>query len=752
MNQFVSVLLLTLVVWPAPARAQGPIAPAYEGPAAPAAPATVARDEAGHVTVRAIRLDAPLRVDGRLDEAHYREFSPVTDLVQAEPNYGAAATEKTEAWIAFDGDNVYVTVRAWESAPERMVVNEMRRDSSNIWQNENFLFAFDTSFDRRNSVAFQFNPIGGRMDAQVANESQYNGDWNPVWSVAVGRFDGGWTAEAAVPFKSLRYRGGVTQLWGLQLRRINRWKNEVSFLTRVPEGTGTTGFHRASAFATLVGLEAPASSRTLDLKPYAVSDLTTDATATPRVSNDPGADFGFDAKYTVTQNLTADFTYNTDFAQVEADEQQVNLTRFSLFFPEKREFFLENQGIFNFGGANTNGTSDTPTLFYSRRIGLDQGRIVPINAGGRLTGQAGPYSIGVINIQSGGDEQRNVPGANFSVGRLRRDVLRKSAVGALFTHRSRLASGGGDNTAVGVDGRFAFYENLTFNTYWAKTQTTGVRGHDTSHRLQMNYDGDRYGLAFNHLHVGDNFIPDTGFVRRDNIWRQWMSARFSPRPTRIRGVRKFTFEANLTYITNARTGMVETRTPYGQFHTLFNNSDELLIEVEKGYEAFTDPFRIASDVTVPAGGYDVDLIRAAWTFGRQRRAAGQWFVEASPSFYGGDRTTVGYTTGRVNVTPQLAVEPGFSINKVALPYGDFTATLITSRVTYTATPLMFVSGLIQYTSGNESLGANIRFRWEYQPGSELFVVFNEGRDTTARGFPEIQNRSLVFKINRLFRF
>ena len=751
MNQCVVAFTVALVVWPAIARGQDTGAQGYDGPPPPAAPATVARDGEGRVTIRAIRLTAPLRVDGRLDELHYREFTPVTDFIQAEPAPGAAATEKTEAWVAFDADNVYVTVRAWESAPERMIANEMRRDSNIIWQNENFLFAFDTFYDRRNSVAFQFTPIGGRMDGQVSNDSQFNSDWNPIWTLSVGRFDGGWTAEAAVPFKSLRYRPGTDQLWGVQLRRINRWKNEVSYLTRVPEGTGNSGFQRASVYATLVGLQVPSGSRTLDLKPYVVSDVTTDTTAVPSLANDPDADFGVDAKYTLTQNLTADFTYNTDFAQVEADEQQVNLTRFGLFFPEKREFFLENQGLFLFGGVNTNNTGDTPTFFYSRRIGLDQGRIVPIEAGGRLTGQVGAYSIGLINIQTAEDEARGVPGANVTVGRLRRDILRKSQIGALVTHRSQMASGAGANTALGVDARLSFYENLTFNTYWAKTETPGLRGYDSSHRVQMQYDADRYGLTLNHLHVGDNFLPDVGFVRRDNMWREWMQGRFSPRPSRLRAVRKFNLEGTLTYITNARTGMVETRTHRGMFNTEFQNSDVFELEVERSYEAFTEPFRVARNVTVPAGGYAVGMVRAVWTFGQQRRAAGEWFVEDGP-FYGGDRTAIGYSAARVNVTSQLAVEPGFSINRVRLPYGDFTAKVVNSRVTYTMTPLMFVSGLLQYNSSSSVVGANVRFRWEYLPGSELFVVFNEGRDTTARGFPGIQNRSFVVKVNRLFRF
>ena len=247
---------LLLVVLVAPLAAQE-LAPGYDGPPPPVLPETVSRDTQGRVTVRAVRLTAPLRIDAQLDEALYSTITPVSDFIQLEPRPGAPATERTEVWVAFDDDNVYVGVRASETHPERMVANEMRRDAAGVYQNENFAVAFDTFYDRRNSVNFQFNPVGGRMDGQNTNEGQYNGDWNPVWAFAVRKVEGGWTGEAAVPFKSLRYRPGRAQVWGVQFRRVNRWKNEISFLTRVPDGLGTNGIQRTSSSATLVGIEAP---------------------------------------------------------------------------------------------------------------------------------------------------------------------------------------------------------------------------------------------------------------------------------------------------------------------------------------------------------------------------------------------------------------------------------------------------------------------------------------------------------------
>jgi len=336
----------------APAVAQQSDVPSLSDPSVPALPETMTRTEDGRVTIRAIPLTSPLKIDGVLDEPIYTDVHPFSGYIQMEPNGGQPATEKTEGWIFFDKDNVYVTLRAWESEPDRMIANEMRRDSFNILQADAVGFGFDTFFDKRNAVQFTVNVLGGRADGQSTNERQYNADWNPVWALATGRFEGGWAIEAAIPFKSLRYRPGQTQVWGFQSRRTNKWKNEISYLTRVPPafGFGRADFS-ASLYATLVGLEAPAIGPNLEIKPYAIADVTSDRTVTPKRLNDPSADAGLDVKYSVTQSLTADATVNTDFAQVEADEQQVNLTRFSLFFPEKRDFFLENLGTFTFGGV-----------------------------------------------------------------------------------------------------------------------------------------------------------------------------------------------------------------------------------------------------------------------------------------------------------------------------------------------------------------------------------------------------------------
>ncbi len=725
----------------------------YAGPAVPRPPNTLSRDSAGRATLRAVPLVEPLRVDGNLDEGIYSEHLPITDFLQTEPSEGSPATEKTEVWILFDRDNVYVSVRCWESHPERMIVNDMRRDGINLGRQENVAFYFDTFYDGRNGFVFNVNPLGGRADGQTSNERQYNIDWNPVWRAEVRRFEGGWTVEAEIPFKSLRYQPGQAQVWGFNMRRLNRWKNEMSYITQIPNSLGSRGLYQGSLAATLVGLIAPPGSRNLEIKPYAISSLRSDLGATPAVSNDLGGDIGVDVKYGVTQNLTADFTYNTDFAQVEADEQQINLTRFSLFYPEKRDFFLENQGTFVFGGAAVSSdaaaSSDTPILFYSRRIGLNNGRSVPIDAGGRLTGRIGKYSLGALGIQTEG--QPTGPDTTaFSVFRLKRDILRRSSIGGIVTSRSVAQSGPGTNHAVGVDGTFGFYDNLSINTYWARTSTEGRVGDEDSYRGQVEYAGDRYGVTAEHLFVGDDFNPEVGFVRRDDMRKSYGQLRFSPRPRNSRVVRRYSWIGTVDYVENTAR-RVETRDIDGEFAVELQNGDRFAVGRTELYEALPAPFPIAPGVTLPVGEYDYGTTRVQYLLGLQHKVSGTLTAEHG-SFYDGTRTGISFVRTRAEINTHLSVEPTVSINRVELPQGSFTTRLAGARIIFAATPSMFVSALLQYNSDADVMSSNVRLRWEYQPGSELFVVYTEQLDTAGVQFQDRTNRVFVVKINRLFRF
>ena len=743
-----------------------------DGPPRPMAPEVITRASNGQATVRAIKLTSPLKLDGRLDEEVYAREKPFGGLIQVTPSYMELMTERSDVWITYDAEFIYVTCKCWDSAPpSEWIANELRRDTNGLRQNDHFGVMFDTYYDRRSGFAFYTNPLGARADYSVVDEGGSNTDWNPVWTSAMGRFDGGWIVEMAIPLKSIRYRAGNDQVWGVQLRRSVRRKNEWGYLTPVPQSlAGPQALNRISAAGTLVGLDLPESGKNLELKPYAVSRLTTDRLRTPAVSNEFGNEFGGDMKYGITPNLTADFTYNTDFAQVEIDEQQVNLTRFSLFYPEKRDFFLEGRGIFDFargglGAIAPSNTSDLPYLFYTRRIGLNAGRVIPIDAGGRLTGKVGPYAVGLMNIQTGNEAVSLTRPTNFTVARVKRDVFKRSAIGVMATNRSLAASDSGSNQAYGVDGTFSFFDNVTAALYWARTETANRSGNDQSYQGRYDYNADRYGARGEFLVVGKNFNPEVGFVRRTDFKRSFGELRFSPRPTNIPDVRKFTYSGNGELFVNG-AGHVESRTWTGHFGTELVNSDLISIDALREYELLLKPFTPAgSPVAIAPGSYTFDQIGASYTLGGQRRISGSLAAQTG-EYYDGRITSVSFglatnsftSGGRISILPQLSMEPTVSLTRFDLRGGSFTARLLRTRADYGFSPLMFFSALIQYNSADGAVSSNLRFRWEYRPGSELFLVYTDERDatddrfvtpTTVRG---LKNRAFVFKINRLLRY
>ena len=723
----------------------------------------MARDEAtGKSTIRAIKLADPLKLDGRLDEAIYQTYPGFDGMVQAAPRYREPSTEKTEIWVAFDNENIYVSAKVWDQAPpERWIANELRRDTNQMRNNDHFGVGFDTFYDRRSGYMFYANPIGGFADYSVVDEGSPNTDWNPVWLARTGRFDGGWTIEMAFPFKSLRYTSGAGQTWGIQFRRSIRHKNEWAYWTPVPRNmAGPQALNRVSVYGTVVGLDLPPAGRNLEIKPYALGRSLTDRLQVPPVSGGRDGEIGGDLKYGITANLTADLTVNTDFAQVEIDEQQVNLTRFNLFLPEKRDFFLEGRGLFDFarggssGGSFGSGTSDQPYVFYSRRIGLNRGRVVPIDAGGRLTGKIGAFGVGVMTIQAGDEAASRTPATNFTVLRAKRDILRRSTIGAIFTNRNESAvTAGGSNQAFGVDAALGFHQNVSLTTYYAQTKTTGLTGDNESYQGKFDWSPDRYGASASILKVGQDFNPEVGFLRRTNFTRSFASGRFSPRPRNLRAVRKFTYEASVEYFENG-AGDVESRQQTGQFGAEFDNSDQLSVEANANYDLLVRPFSPSPGVVIPVGGYHYADARISYNMGQQRRFSGNASFQFG-EYYGGTIRTVSFSQGRVSILQQLSVEPRVSLSRVELPAAAFTTKLVSARTDYGFSPRMFASALLQYSSTDRTFSSNVRFRWEYRPGSELFVVWTDEHNTNPLDPHEtlaLRNRAFVVKMTRLFRF
>jgi hypothetical protein len=712
-------------------------------------------DSEGHLVVRATRLPERLIVDGRLDEAMYTKVQPVGNFLQAEPRYNEPATEQTQVWVFFDDRAVYVSLRCFDSQPDQWLGLEMRREALAFSQNESVSIAFDTFHDKRNGLQFGANPVGGVMDTAITNERDSNRDWNAIWESRTAMFDGGWTVEMAIPFKSLRYADGE-QTWGINVRRIVKWKNEISYLSLAPQSgqNAQMGLQRFSSAATLVGLESPPASRLFELKPYGISSVKTDRTSAVPLSNDVTGSLGFDGKYGLTKGLVADFTYNTDFAQVEDDEQQVNLTRFSLFFPEKREFFLEGQGIFAFGGLTMRRNSnpgEAPLPFFSRRIGLsDDGKALPILAGGRVTGRVGKYSIGAVNIQTKEHTASSEPATNFAVLRVRRDIMGRSNVGVVMVNRSAYGTKLRSNQTYGADGVFSFFENLNLNTFVARTSTPELRGDAGTYRAQLDYAGDRYGLVLERMAVGRNFNPEAGYVRRRDFVRHVADFRFSPRPRSSERIRRYDYSGSIDRFARGSDGLLETRVMEANFGIEFQSGDRMNVQVVDDYEQLTEPFEVFGSVTIPSGAYRFRHLRSEYSLGGQHRLSG-FIAYEHGGFYGGTKKTLSFSNGRTELVPNFFVEPGLSVNWVDVPAGRAVAKVATSRFVYTFTPRTFVGGLVQYNSSNHSLSTNARLRWEYKPGSELFIVYSDGRDTLVNGFPGLETRALTVKITRFFR-
>ena len=723
------------------------------GPPAPAAGEAVSRDAEGGVTLRAFRLAEPLTVDGVLDDPVYDQVPAAEGFLQQEPDEGSPVSESTRVWVLYDADSLYVAAELEEDHPERLTAGEMRRDHRNVGWNDSFSVILDTFYDRRNGFLFHTNSLGALFDGQVTDERNTNSDWNTVWWVKTRQLEDGWTVEIRIPFRSLRYAAGGPQLWGINFRRLIKHKNEQVFFTPTPQSYSRTGLLRLSNAATLVGLEAPAGSRRMELKPYAIGSQS--HVPLNDVHNEWSGDIGGDFKFGVTDGLTADLTWNTDFAQVEDDESQVNLSRFSLFYPEKREFFLEGQGVFDFGGRQTRafgggGSSDAPIPFFSRSIGIAGGSAVPILGGARLHGRAGAYTMGLMNIQTGEVAGLDVDSTNFSTFRMKRDIFARSNIGVIATHRNLSADGSGANSLYGVDGNFAPTDNIRINTFYMATTEPGVEsGHQAATYMgQFRYNTDLIDVTAERLYLGEDFNPGMGFVRRRDFTKNAGSLQFSPRPRGIKAIRQFEFKVDAKNY-DRPDGEMETREYQFDARIVFESSDRLMFDHSVTEERLLDGFNLSSDVGIPAGNYRFSRTGVRVRMGSHRSFSGMFRYEFG-DFFGGTRQQVSYW-GRAEMNQRFSIEPNISLNWIEVPGGEVRAQVSRLRATYTVSPRSFLGALVQYNSAAQLFSANVRFRWEYSPGSDLFVVFSTNRDGDD-GLSGLSDRALVVKFTRLFRF
>ena len=635
--------------------------------------------------------------------------------MQQVPAENAAATEDTEIRVLYTTTTLYFGILCRDRTPKAIVSTRLTRDAD-IESDDAVLIALDPFFDQRNGFFFAVNPAGARVDGQIQNNSEdLSVDWDGIWEAAARLTPEGWVAEIAIPFKTLRFKPGQT-VWGLNVERLIKRRNEVDLWSTPLRDNWITNMSQAGR---LEGIEGISQGRGLDIRPYVSGGSE---------NSDGKLQAGVDVFKNLTPNLNASVTVNTDFAETEADTRQVNLTRFPLFFPEKRAFFLEGAGVFDV--AATNEESVLP--FFSRRIGLLDGHEVPIMVGTKIVGRQSDYNIGVLDVQTrgvddfGGEEGRRLDSQNLLVARVSRNIFRQSWIGGIVTHGN--PNGTGQNTLVGADVRLATSEfkgnkNLSSSMFFLRTDDEASGKSDYAFGGNIDYPNDLWNCSFGWRQIGDDFNPALGFVPRTGIRRISPGAAFKPRPGRF-GIRQLEFQVEPVWVSDLHN-VVQTWDVYASpFHAEFESGDQVEFNAMPQYERLTEPFEIVDGVEIPPGEYRMNR----WGVQVETADKRPLVVQAEYSwgeFYTGTRRDL-----QVGVTAKpnthIFVSLQYEQNDVSLAEGNFRVHVATLKADYNFSPNVSWANLLQYDSESRVLGVQSRFRWIIKPGSDLFLVINRG--------------------------
>ena len=695
----------------------------------------------------ATRGGAPLLDGDVLSDPAWGAAQPLTSFWQIAPDEGAPASQPTEVRILYTDDTLYFGVVCRDSEPSGIVVNESRRDSE-LTDTDSFQIVLDTYRDGQNGFVFGTNPAGLEFDGQVTNEGQgggftlgsslsgFNKNWDASWTVRTRTGDFGWSAEFAIPFSTLRYDRGKAPVWGLNLQRNIRRRNEQAFWAPLPR---QYDLYRVSRAGTLSGLEPP-KQRNLKLSPYALGEMTeSPATDVPRDTN---ASFGGELKWSVTPSLALDLTVNTDFAQVEVDEQQINLDRFNLFYPEKRPFFLENAGFF------TLGTPGEVDLFFSRRIGIGPaGEVVPILGGARLSGKLKGLNVGILDMQT--RAAPGVPASNFAAVRVARELPNRSRVGAIFVNRAGTsddAPADDYNRTYGGDARWGIGRYGAVEGYVAKTSTPGLVGGDTAWNAQASYDAPAWLLSATYTEVGENFNPEVGFLERSGYRKPEGLVMFKHRPKDFLGLLEVRPHVSYTGYYKP-DGFQESGFLHMDSHFEWRSGWEIHTGVNLRREGVISPFEIYPGIVVPSGTYDNAEVQIVGITNQGAPLSLNSRVTIG-GFFGGDRVSVtGTLRGRLGDAFNAYAD--YSRNDVNLPDGDFVTNLLKLRVSYSFTPRLYLQALVQWNDVTSNWSTNLRLGWLQTANTGLFVVYNENRDPTSGGVG-LRDRSFTIKYSRTF--
>jgi hypothetical protein len=718
------------------------------------APAADGRTDVPRAAAR--RLEGKIQIDGVLSEPAWQTAPDIAGFVQVEPRSGEAPTEATKVWLTYSRDALYIAVRCEDANPGAIVATDMRRDAE-VEENDNVAIILDTYHDHRNAYYFATNAAGALVDGRITENREPAIEWDGIWIVRTKIDEAGWTAEFEIPFKTIGFDPRL-QEWGFNISRYLARGRETSRWASPSLDVALSHVVRAGS---LTGLEGLSQGVGLDVKPYGLTGVTRDITTSRQW--DGTADAGGEIFYRITSNLISSTTINTDFAETEVDARQVNLTRFPLFFPEKRGFFLEDAGIFDYaqsaeqqGPPGMNAGGDL-IPFFSRRIGLLNGREVPILAGEKLTGKIGRFDVGVLDVQTGDltiDGRQIAPSRNLAAARVKANFWNQSYVGAIFTNGD--PSGETSNQLGGVDLKLATSnvlgseKNLSLMMFGSKTSTSGVEGRDGSYGGEIAFPNDLVSLSQKWTRIDENYNPALGFVPRTGVRIASTTAEYRPRPN-VGGIRQLSFEFAYNDYYSLTNHAPETKelelTPFQAF---FHSGDMAEYGWSWNREQLFEPWEIADGIELPVGVYSFGMhsVSASSSAGRPLAAEVEF---GTGSFYSGTRQLFsGAVTWRKD--RYLTASFQWERNWVSLEEGDFDTSLVMARLDCAFTPFISLANFVQYDSESANIGLQSRLRWILAPGNEVFVVLNHAwQENEFDRFESAQTRLRV-KMNYTFRF
>jgi hypothetical protein len=687
--------------------------------------------------VEAVRISEPIVVDGVLDEAAWALAEPAADFYQQFPDEFGPATERSEVRFLYDGEMLYIGAMLYDREPHRLIIDSLRRDFSNF-QSDSFLLVFDTFLDRRNGYGFNTNAGGAQRDVQSSENGRRNDpNWNGAWFTRSKVLENGWSTEIAVPFKTLRFPAGNLQEWGLQMQRIIRRRNEYATWSPVPRQFSHYSVSYAGRLTGITGVE---SGSDLRITPFTTGQFTSGPAGTRAWGRD--GDAGVDVKWGVTSSLLLDASYRTDFSQVEVDEQQINLTRFSLFFPEKRQFFLESPASFQVGLGQVEAQRRDLVPFFTRRIGLSAaGQPIPVIGGLRLTGRAAGNGIGLLSMQT--DDFNGDPGANFTAARVRRDLTSTAAVGGFYFGRETSGSRS-FNRVTGVDVRLAPRQAVEIEAFAMRSETNEGAG-DWAGRTSLLVDTNAHRARVGLIHIGEAFRHDLGFVRRRGIATLFGEYERRIRPANTSAyMREHSLGVEFDATGDDRYDRSLTRVGSLTYGLQFRDGGLLNARLNSTFERLDEPFRVGPGLRIGAGEHAFDNIAIDYRSDQSAMLSGNFGVEAGEYWTGSQRVANAGVRFRLN--EHVAASASLTRNVVDLPEGTFAANLARFRLDWSFTPRMFLNAFVQYNGEADTWLSNIRFNLIHRPLSDIYIVWNETR------LPGDARRALMLKYTHLIAF